>query len=250
MKTIRCLLIDDEEPARALVRRYLDDYSNIEIIGECADGFSGTKAINEQKPDLVFMDVQMPKLTGFEVLELIDHKPCIVFATAFDEFAIKAFEKNAVDYLMKPFSKERFAAAINKVLTRVASVSNAAPQISALSQSVDEAEEELSRIAVKSGSRIHVVAVDQIICLEAEGDYVMIHSREGQFLKEKTMKYFEAHLNKQKFVRIHRSSIVNVEEIARIEQFEKDSYIAILKNNHKLKMSQAGYKALKLVLKM
>lgn len=253
MDTIRCLLVDDEEPARALVRRYLNDYPTIEIIGECADGFSGAKSINELKPDLVFLDVQMPKLTGFEVLELIEHQPCIVFATAYDEFAIKAFEKNAVDYLMKPFSKERFASAIGKVTQRIAQQQPATgkQQIAALNQTIEEQQdEEISRIAVKSGSRIHVIAVEQIICLEAEGDYVMIHTRDGQFLKEKTMKFFENTLNKQQFVRIHRSSIVNVAEIARIEQFEKDSYIAILKNNYKLKLSQSGYKTLKTILKM
>jgi two-component system, LytTR family, response regulator len=246
----KILIIDDEEPARNLLKAYLKNQDSFELIGEAGDGFSAVKAINEQKPDVVFLDIQMPRLTGFEVLELIEHQPVVVFATAFDQFAIKAFEANAVDYLLKPFSKERFLLALDKAKAKLASVSASTTEISKIVKTIDENPEYIERVAVKSGNKVHVVAVQDIQYFEAEGDYVRIVTSDSRFLKEKTMKYFETHLEPDAFVRIHRSYIVNVNFIGRIEYYDKESYIVFLKNNVQLKASSAGYKLLKKILNM
>ena len=247
---IKVLIIEDEEPAREILKNFIADFSNLTIIGQYSDGFSGAKAINELKPDLVFLDIQMPKLTGFEVLEIIEHKPSIIFTTAYDEFAIKAFEMNAVDYLLKPFSRERFCQAVSKAEEKCKSNQSDEIKIKLLSHSVEKKSELLDRVAIKSGNKIHVVPIDQIFFIAAEGDYVMVHSKEGKFLKEKTMKYFESHLDSKFFVRIHRSFIVNVNEIARIEHYDKESYMVILNNNTQLKASTSGYKLLKELIQL
>ena len=245
---IRTLIIDDEEPARMLVRKFLEDFSEIEVLGECADGFTAVKSINEHNPDLIFLDVQMPKLSGFELLEIIEHKPQVIFTTAYDSYAIKAFDENAVDYLLKPFSRERFADAVKKVVGRIASQTE--QNFTEVIALAEEKTEILQRIAVKSGSKIEIIAIGDIVYLESEGDYVMIHTKEGKFLKEKTMKYFEQHLDPDTFIRIHRSYIININEISRIELFEKENYIVKLKNGDQVKASSSGYKALKDALKL
>lgn len=247
-KKISTIIIDDEEPARNIIKQYLISFPSIEIIGEYADGFSGLKAINELKPELVFLDIQMPKLTGFELLELIEHKPKIIFSTAFDQYAIKAFEANAIDYLLKPYSKERFIIAINKVFEREKNSLENEIKIKSIVNTINERPDYIARIAVKSGNKIDVIATDDIIYLEAEGDYVMIYTPNDSYLKEKTMKYFETHLDNHQFIRIHRSFIVNINEIVRLEHYDKENYLAILKNNVKLKVSSNGHKLLKQVL--
>lgn len=208
------------------------------------------KALQELKPDLAFLDVQMPKLTGFEVLELLESAPVIIFSTAYDQYAIKAFELNATDYILKPYSKERFVQAVGKALEKLKSGISPQPEVQKILQSADEKEELLQRIAVKSRHKVHVVGVDEIIYLEAEGDYVMIHTKEGNYLKEKTMKYFETHLDPGKFIRIHRSYIVNAEAIERIELYDKETYSVLLKTGNKLRASTTGYKLLKQILHM
>ena len=231
-----------------LVRKFLEDFSEIEVLGECADGFTAVKSINEHNPDLIFLDVQMPKLSGFELLEIIEHKPQVIFTTAYDSYAIKAFDENAVDYLLKPFSRERFADAVKKVVGRIASQTE--QNFTEVIALAEEKTEILQRIAVKSGSKIEIIAIGDIVYLESEGDYVMIHTKEGKFLKEKTMKYFEQHLDPDTFIRIHRSYIININEISGIELFEKESYIVKLKNGDQVKASSSGYKALKDALKL
>lgn len=243
---IRALIVDDEEPARLLVRKFLSDFTDVEIVGECEDGLSAAKCINEHRPEMIFLDVQMPKISGFELLEIIEHKPHVIFTTAYDSYAIKAFDENAVDYLLKPFSRERFAEAVRKVMARISNqIDQNYSEVIALAEGKTEI---LQRIAVKSGSRIEVIPVGGVIFLESEGDYVVIHTKEGRFLKEKTMKYFEQHLDPNTFIRIHRSYIINVNEISRIELFEKESYLIKLKNGAQVKASNAGYKALKEML--
>lgn len=246
--SIRVLIVEDEEPARDIVKAYLKKHIDIEIIGEAADGFNGLKAINELKPDLLFLDIQMPKLTGFEILELIEHKPVIVFTTAYDQFALKAFEMNATDYLLKPFSSERFDTAIQKAIQKINSKTSEQPQIQKLVETVDEKTELIDRVVVKTGSKIKVIPAEKIIYIEAQDDYIMLYSEEGKHLKEKTMKYFETHLDANQFIRIHRSYIVNVNYIIQLEHFTKDSYVVVLKNGTKLKVSDSGYKNLKLRL--
>ncbi len=244
---IRTLIIDDEPLARALISTYLKEHAEFELIGEFGDGLSALKAINELKPDLVFLDIQMPKLTGIELVELLDTKPMIVFITAYNQYAIEAFELSACDYLLKPFTRERFHTAIDKIQTKAKTENGTSNElkIDKLIKDYAPKEEQLERIAVKLGSKIEIFAVSEITHLQAEGDYVMIFTGNGKYLKDRTMKYFESRLDENKFVRIHRSIIVNIDEIQRIELFEKESYIVILKGGATLKTSGTGYRLLK-----
>jgi two-component system, LytTR family, response regulator len=246
MSTLKTIIVEDEQPAIDLLKFYLKDFEEIEIVGVCQDGFSGLKAINEQKPDLVFLDIQMPKLTGFELIELLEHKPLIVFTTAYDEFAIKAFDVNAIDYLLKPYSLDRLKRAISKVKQTFEETDPALPSYQKLSEyHVGKAPDRLKRIVVKTGSNIKLIPTDEIIYIEAQDDYVMIYTKDARFMKQGTMKYFEMGLDPAFFIRIHRSYIVNVNEIKQIEPYEKESYIAILKTGAKLKISKSGFKTLK-----
>jgi two-component system LytT family response regulator len=243
---LRTIIVEDEELARKLMNSFLQENEHIELIAECENGFEGVKMINELKPDLVFLDIQMPKITGFELLELLEHKPQIIFATAYDQYALKAFEFNAADYLLKPYSKERLNDAVEKVLERVKAEgveNDVAEKVSDFPK-----EEYLERVVVKDRHKIHIIPVDQIRYIESMDDYVMIYTNESRHMKQKTMKYFEAGLDPNNFVRIHRSYIVKVEEINEIQQYEKESYIVILHDKTKLKVSKTGYKNLKEIL--
>jgi two-component system LytT family response regulator len=240
---IKTIIVEDEKLARDLIKDYLQNHEDFELIGEYEDGFSGLKAINEMKPDLIFLDIQMPKLTGFEMIEVLEHHPAIIFTTAYDQFALKAFEHNALDYLLKPYSKDRFDEAIGKARERVQSGDK--ESIARLVEHRDEQEDEIHRVVVKSRSRINVIPVDDIIYLEAQDDYVMIYTLQSKHLKQKTMKFFEAHLPVEDFVRIHRSYIVKLSEIAQMQLYEKESYIVILKNGVKLPVSKSGLPKLK-----
>jgi two-component system LytT family response regulator len=240
---IKTILIDDEPLARSIVREYLQGYSEFEILQECSNGFEGVKAISEHQPDLIFLDIQMPKINGFEMLELIEQPPAVIFTTAFDEYAIKAFEAHAIDYLLKPFSKERFDKAMHSWLA------NRGNKVSApLAESISTQPEEHSRIVVKKGNNIVIVPVQQIHFIEAYDDYVKIHTTDGFYLKKKTMSFYEKALDATQFVRVHRSYIMNLQELTRIEPLAKDSYLALLKNGTKIPLSQTGYAKLKGVL--
>ena len=242
---INTILIDDEPLARNLVAEYLQTYPEIKIVQECNDGFEGVKAIAQHKPDLIFLDIQMPKINGFEMLELLDQPPAVIFTTAFDEFAIKAFESHAIDYLLKPFNKDRFDKAIQRWTEQTAlSQKNTSELLEAVSQSPAQSH----RIVVKTGSKIKIIPVQDVYFLEAADDYVKVHTQEGNFLKNKTMSHFEKTLDSQQFVRSHRSYIVNVQQITRIDPYEKDNHIAILKSGAKVPVSRNGYARLKTVL--
>jgi two-component system LytT family response regulator len=243
---LRTIIVEDEELARNLMKSFLSGNDKIEIIAECENGFEGVKMINELKPDLVFLDIQMPKITGFELLELLEHKPQIVFATAYDQYAIKAFEFNAADYLLKPYSKDRLNEAVDKVSERIqkeGTISDVADRIANYPK-----EDVLDRVVVKDRHKIHIIPVDHIRYIESMDDYVMIYTTEGRHMKQKTMHYFEDALDPKEYVRIHRSYIVKVSEINEIQQYEKESYIVILHDKTKLKVSKTGYKNLKGVL--
>jgi two-component system, LytTR family, response regulator len=250
---IRVLIIDDEPLARELVRKYLSDNPGTEILGECENGFDALKAIQELKPDLLFLDIQMPKIDGFELLEVLDPKPEIIFTTAFDQYAIRAFEMNAVDYLLKPFSKSRLEQALEKAKGRIGMESLSAgtsgtPSLSPLQklqQQIDENRKTIERVVTRLGSKITVIPVEKIWYIEAADDYVMIWSELGNHLKEKTMKYFEEHLPQGQFIRTHRSNFINISQVSSLELYSKDSYIAIMKSGAKLKVSAEGYKRLK-----
>ncbi|WP_343701579.1 LytTR family transcriptional regulator DNA-binding domain-containing protein [Chitinophaga sp.] len=240
---IKTVLIDDEPLARELVREYLQAYPQIEVVAECNDGFEGLKAIQQYQPDLLFLDIQMPKINGFEMLELVDKLPCVIFTTAFEEYAIRAFEVNAIDYLLKPFSRERFDKALQKMLERKTEVS---PEL------LDAAGRELptqhNRVVVKINGRIKIIPVQDIHYMEAADDYVKIVTQEGAFLKNKTMAFFEKTLDAQQFIRVHRSYILNVSQITRLDPYEKETYLAVLKSGSKILVSKTGYPRLKEVL--
>jgi len=239
------VIIDDEPLARSIVKEYLRSYDNMNIIAECNDGFEGLKAINQYAPDLIFLDIQMPKINGFEMLELIEEPPVVIFTTAFDEYAIKAFESNAVDYLLKPFSKERFDKAIQKYAQQKKKVTE---KTEAVLESAAQSPVQQNRVVVKDGSKIKIIPVSQIQYLEAADDYVKIFTAEGSFLKKKTMGYFEQSLQEFQFVRVHRSYIVNTQLITRIDAYEKDNHLLLLSTGAKLPLSKAGYARLKEVL--
>jgi two-component system LytT family response regulator len=249
MNKIRAIIIDDEKLARSIISNYLKDNPDIELIDECSNGFEGIKKINELKPDLVFLDIQMPKISGFEMLELIEKPPVIIFTTAFDQFALKAFEVNAADYLLKPFSHDRFNEGLDKALIRLKDRTGKSAIIKNLILQNDLKVEFLERVVIKDGPKISVVQVDDIKYLEAQDDYIMIHSGEGKFLKQKTMKYFEEHLNPADFVRIHRSYIASVKRIKKIELLEKESYQIILEDKSTLPVSKSGYDKIKEIFK-
>ncbi|MCW0482623.1 LytR/AlgR family response regulator transcription factor [Gaoshiqia sediminis] len=240
---LNVLIVEDEELARDLLKSYLKDHPQINLLGECENGFEGVQKINELKPDLVFLDIQMPKITGFEMLQLLDHKPEIIFTTAYDQFALKAFEFNAVDYLLKPFSKDRLLTAIDKVASRVANQENNAEKLERLSEF--STGRYLDRVVVKDRHKISIILTGQIRYIESLDDYVMLYTEDGRHMKQKTMKFFETNLDPNDFIRIHRSYIVNVAHIAEIQQYEKESYLVILKDKTKLKVSKSGYKNLK-----
>ncbi len=244
MSLIKSIIVEDEKPARDLIRAYLKDHAEIELIGEYDNGFDGLKAINELKPDAVFLDVQMPKLNGFEILEVIEHQPGIIFTTAYDKYAIRAFEQNAVDYLLKPFSRERFNDSIRKLKEKIENNSGE-NEIEKIRLHFADSDEKLHRVVIKKSGKIHVISTDDIHFLEAQDDYVMIYTAEGKHLKQQTMKYFENHLDQEQFVRVHRSYIANIGYIERIEPYEKTNYILILKDGNKVPVSRSGMQALK-----
>lgn len=241
---MKVIIIDDEPLARGIVKEYLHDVKDVELVAECNDGFDGLKAIQQYKPDLIFLDIQMPKINGFEMLELIDEPPAVIFTTAFDEYAIKAFELNAVDYLLKPFSKERFEKAIQKYLQQ----QNNTSSVEKVLETAAESPLQQNRIVVKDGSKIKIIPVQQVHYLEAADDYVKIVSNDGNFLKKRTMYFFENSLAQFQFVRVHRSYIVNTQLITRIEPYEKDSYQLLLTTGEKIPVSKSGYSKLKEVL--
>jgi len=219
---ITTIIIDDEKLARNVIRNYLQSYPDIEIVDECKNGYEAFKSISNKKPDLIFLDIQMPKISGFELLELLDDPPEIVFSTAFDHYALKAFEVNAIDYLLKPYSEERFKGAIDKVLLRIKSKPKEKNDIvEKLSNQKLSETDYLPRVVVKKNNKIIIIPTEKLINIEAQDDYVAINSVEGSYLKTKTMKFFEENLDPAEFMRIHRSHIVRIDKIKNIELLEK-----------------------------
>lgn len=242
---IKALIIDDEPLARSIIREYLQHHENIEILQECNDGFEGVKAIMQHNPHLIFLDIQMPRINGFEMLELISEKPSVIFTTAFDEYAIRAFEAHAVDYLLKPFTRERFDKAIEKFFDHAPVQKR---NTETLLESPTHLPSQSERIVVKTAGKIKIIPVTDIYYMEASDDYVKIHTKDGAFLKNKTMAFFEATLPPAQFVRTHRSYIVNVTEITRIDPYERENHLAILRSGSRLPVSKNGYTRLKAVL--
>lgn len=245
---VKAILVDDEPLARSMLREYLEDYSWVTVVAECNDGFEGAKAIMQYQPDVIFLDIQMPKINGFELLEIIDLKPSVIFTTAFDEYAIRAFEQHAVDYLLKPISRKRFDEAMRK-LPNGKTPGGATHNTQQLLDEVLNTTV-LERIVVKTGNAIKIIPVNDIVYLEADDDYVRIHIDEGVYLKHKTMASFEQQLDPTQFVRVHRSFIVKVTHISRLESYEKDGCMAVLASGQKINVSKTGYARLKQLLGM
>lgn len=244
-QNISVLIIDDEPLARQLIIRFLEPFNRITIVGECIDGLEAFKMIQEYKPDLIFLDIQMPRINGFELLEIIDNPPLIIFSTAHDEYAIKAFELNAIDYLLKPYNRERFNNATNKALKQIALGSiQQIPKDFAFQNN-----NYLNRIVAKNGSNVQIIPTDSIVYLESADDYIFIHCEKGKILKQVRMKYYEEHLNPETFIRVHRSYMVNLEMVDKIELYSKDNYHLILKSGATIPASRNGYKKLKEYLK-
>ena len=244
-RTLRVVIVDDEPLARAVVREYAARLQGVEIVAECGNGFDAVKAVTELAPDLLFLDVQMPKLNGFEVLELLGREVPVVFITAYDQYALRAFEVHAVDYLLKPFGEERFVEALERarerVRSRAAQGGEDAVDVEALVSQAHPRQGPLERVLIRDGAQVHVIPVERIDYVEAQDDYVGFKADGRLHLKDQTLANVEASLDPARFVRIHRSYLLNVERIARVELYAKDSRVAILRDGIRLPVSRAGY---------
>ena len=239
-ESLRVVIVDDEPLARAVVREYLQAYPGVAVVAECGNGFDAVKAITELMPDLIFLDVQMPRLDGFEVVELLGRRIPVIFTTAYDQYALRAFDVHAVDYLLKPFSEERFAEALAHARARLQGGEPAA-DLEALAGEGRARHGPVERVLIRDGAQVHVLAVDRIDYVEAQDDYVCFKAEGRQYLKDQTMGALEATLDGARFVRIHRSYLLNIERIARVELYAKDSRVAILRDGTRLPVSRAGY---------
>ena len=246
MDVLRIVIVDDEPLARAVVREYAAADPAIEIVADCGNGFEAVKAVAECKPDLVLLDVQMPKLDGFEVLELLGRDQAVVFITAYDQFALRAFEVHAVDYLLKPFSAERFQDAIGRARDRLRA--RTALPVEAVVRDARPRTGFAERVLIRDGADVHVLPADAIDYVEAQDDYVAFKSAGKQYLKDQTLAAVEATLDPARFVRIHRSFVLNIDRIAKVELYAKDSRMAILRDGTRLPVSRAGYARLSQLL--
>lgn len=244
----KAVIIDDEPLAREQIINLLEGHDDVEVVAECSNGLEGYHAINQHKAHLVFLDVQMPKVNGFEMLELLDKPPVVIFSTAYDQYALKAFEVHAVDYLLKPFSEKRFAQALDQAREKLKSEAGAGAS-AGLSESYSQ-QQGLTRLVVKKSGKIIIIPVPEIYYLEATGDYVAIHTREERYLKLQTMKYFEEQLEKSSFVRVHRSYIINLDFVQRMEPYTKDSWVVVMQNEARVYVSRPGMKKLKSMLNL
>ena len=246
MTVLRIAIVDDESPARMVLREYLEQEHGIAIVAECANGFDAVKAVAEKKPDLLILDVQMPKLDGFEVLDLVGRDVTVVFTTAYDQYALRAFEVHAVDYLLKPISAERLSEALARVRERLGRGERAAsPGAMAAAK---PREGHAHRVLVRDGPRVHVIPVDKIDYVQAQDDYVCFRSEGKDYLKEQTLVETEASLDPAAFVRIHRSYLVNVARLVRVDRDERENRVAVLTDGRRLPVSRAGYTRLSSLL--
>jgi len=241
---IRAVIVDDEDLSRQILREYLRGEQDIEIVAESSNGFDAVKTVAEHKPDLLFLDIQMPKLDGFEVLELIGTEVAVVFVTAYDQYAMKAFDAAAVDYLLKPFDMERFRTALQRVRRRLGEGVRT-PAASELKNAAQAPGQHARRIVVKDGTRVHIIPVGQLDYVEAQDDYVALHSAGKSYLKQQTISGLEASLDPMRFVRVHRSFLVNLERVAKIEPYSKDTRLAVLSDGSQIPVSRAGYMRLR-----
>jgi two-component system LytT family response regulator len=245
-RRVRVAIVDDEALARQVLREHLAAHPEVEVVAECENGFEAVRAIAEQAPDLVFLDIQMPKLDGFEVLELAGRDVAVIFVTAYDEYALKAFDVHAVDYLLKPFSAERLAAALQRAIGRMDRRERV--PVEAVTATARPRHGPIERVLIRDGSRVHVLPVGRLDYIEAQDDYVCFHAEGRQYLKDLTLARLEEEVDPSRFVRIHRSYILNIERLARVQLYAKDSRVAILRDGTKLPVSRAGYARLSQLL--
>ena len=245
-KALRIAIVDDEELARAVAREYLSSMAEVEIVAECANGFEAVKAVSDLRPDLLLLDVQMPKLDGFEVLELVGKDVAVVFVTAYDSYALRAFEVHAVDYLLKPFSAERLAAALDRARERIRTGERMPAH--ELAAAARPPQDHASRVLVRDGPKVHVLAVEKIDFIQAQDDYVCFTCEGKDYLKEQTLAQVESSLDPARFIRIHRSFVLNLDRLARVELDARDNRIAILSDGRRLPVSRAGYTRLSALL--
>jgi two-component system, LytTR family, response regulator len=236
---LNVIIVDDEPLARAVIREYVTAHPGVQVVAECGNGFEAVKAVTELAPDLMFLDIQMPKLDGFEVLELLGRSVPVIFTTAYDQYALRAFEVHAVDYLLKPFNEQRFAEALSRARGRI-QAQEALP-VEELVADARPRTAPAERVLIRDGSQVHVVPSDRIDYVEAQDDYVCFKADGKDYLKDQTMGAVEAMLDPTRFVRIHRSYLLNIERIARVELYAKDSRVAILRDGRRLPVSRAGY---------
>ncbi len=240
---IQTLIVDDEMLARGLIREYLQTHADVHIMGECDNGFDAVKAITDKRPDLVFLDIQMPRLSGLEVLELTQRDHGVIFTTAYDQYALKAFDLRAVDYLLKPFSQTRFDEALERARRLLG---QASPALQALVHAPPTAR--LDRILVRDRNQVHVVALEAVVCVEAQDDYIQIHTTERRFLKTQGLSELESRLDPALFVRVHRSWLINLAHLKNIERLAKDSFVAVLHNGLQVPISRAGHERIKALI--
>jgi two-component system, LytTR family, response regulator len=243
---LRVIVVDDEALARTLLRELLAAHPDIEIIGECGNGFEAVKAVTEKKPDLILLDIQMPKLDGFDVLELIGTEVPVIFVTAYDQYAIKAFQVHAVDYLLKPFGAERLAEALTRARARIGA--REALPAKALVSEARAARAPLERILIRDKADVHVIPVTKIDYFESQDDYVSLKVGDKTLLKEQTLSELEQLLDPGRFVRIHRRYLLNVARLAKIEQSMTDSRVAVLQDGTEIPISRSGYAKLREIL--
>ncbi|MDP2876146.1 MAG: response regulator [Holophaga sp.] len=246
-RTYTALIVDDEDLARAVVREHLAAHPEIQIIAECSNGFDAVKVATEMKPDLMFLDIQMPKLDGFEVLELLDPQPTVIFVTAYDQHALKAFDVHAVDYLLKPFGLERFEEGLQRAKARLSSGEPSKVQATDLSASA-KSDWPLDRIVVRDGTKVTLIPLAKLDFIQAQDDYVLLKTAEKGLLKQQTLSSLESRLDPKRFLRIHRSFIIQMDRLARLEQSETESWVAVLVDGTRLPVSKSGYARLKDVL--
>ncbi|HYR43518.1 MAG TPA: LytTR family DNA-binding domain-containing protein [Terriglobia bacterium] len=244
---MRIAVVDDEELARKLLREYLASCADVEIVAECANGFEAVKAVTDLKPDLLLLDIQMPRLDGFEVLELVGREVNVVFVTAYDKYALRAFEIHAVDYLLKPFSADRLREALDRARVRIQA--NQLLPIEDLTVAARPAGARTERILIRDGANVHVIPVSKLDYAEAQDDYVCFRSEGKRYLKQQTLGDVEGILDPSQFVRIHRSYILNIDRLAKLELYAKDSHAAILRDGTRLPVSRSGYARLNSVLR-
>jgi two-component system LytT family response regulator len=239
MNPIRIIVADDEDLARSLVREYLKDSPDVEIVAECRNGFEAVKSVTELKPDLLLLDIQMPRLDGFEVLDLIGRETNVIFITAYDQYAIRAFDVHAVDYLLKPFTTERLMEALDRAKKKIARGEATAPSM--LSTEARPPGTKPDRVLIRDGGDVHVIPTSKIDYVEAQDDYVCFRAEGKRYLKQQTLADVEAALDSTRFVRVHRSYILNVDRLAKLELYAKDSHAAILRDGTRLPVSRSGY---------